>query len=101
MEKDIISGNHIVNISNRKTINISGVKKIESFNDKEFLLETNMGYMIIKGADLEIVKLDTYQGDVAIKGKIDSIQYNESLDKKNKEESIFSKLFKWLIYLFN
>ena len=87
-------GNHIVNMVGRKSINISGVKKIESFNDKEFLLETNMGYMVIKGSDLEIVKLDTYQGDVAIKGKIDSIVYNEKMNKKNKEESVFSKLFK-------
>ena len=50
--------------------------------------------MVIKGNDLEIVKLDTYQGDVAIKGKIDSINYSESMNKKNKEESIFNKLFK-------
>lgn len=95
MEKEIISGNHIVNISNRKTINISGVKKIENFNEREFLLDTNMGYMQIKGSDLEIIKLDTYQGDVALKGKIDSMVYSESLDKKNKEDSIFNKLFKW------
>ena len=94
MEKDNTMGNHIVNMANRKTINISSVKKIESFNEKEFLLETNMGYMVIKGNDLEIVKLDTYQGDVAIKGKIDSINYSESMNKKNKEESIFNKLFK-------
>lgn len=96
MEKEIISSNsnHIVNMSNRKTININGVRKIESFNEKEFLLDTNMGFMIIKGNGLEIVKLDTYQGDVAIKGKIDSINYMEELGKKNKEESIFNKLFK-------
>ena len=94
MEKDNTIGNHLVNIANRKTINISGVKKIDSFTEREFFLETNMGYMTIKGSDLEIVKLDTYQGDVAIKGKIDSINYSESLNKKNKEESIFNKLFK-------
>lgn len=96
MEKEIISSNsnHIVNMSNRKTININGVRKIESFNEKEFLLDTNMGFMVIKGNSLEIVKLDTYQGDVAIKGKIDSINYMEQLGKKNKEESIFNKLFK-------
>ena len=29
MEKDNTMGNHIVNMANRKTINISGVKKIE------------------------------------------------------------------------
>lgn len=94
MDKEIITGNHTVNMVKRSNINISGVKKIENFNENEFLLETIMGYMTIKGHDLEIIKLDTYQGDVAIKGKIDSIIYSDIANKKNKEESIFSKLFK-------
>lgn len=94
MEKDMVSGSHNINIISRKNISISGVKKIESFDEQEFLLETVMGYMNIKGSELEILKLDTYQGDVTIKGKIDSLMYMESLSKKNKEESFFSKLFK-------
>ncbi len=94
MDKEIITGNHTVNIVKRSSINISGVKKIDNFNDNEFMLETIMGYMNIKGSGLEIIKLDTYQGDVAIKGKIDSIIYSDVSNKKNKEESIFSKLFK-------
>ena len=94
MDKDIISGNHNVTISMRKSINITGVKKIENFDENEFLLETNMGYLMIKGTNLEIIKLDTYQGDVSIKGKIDSLNYLEDLNKKIKNESIFSKLFK-------
>ena len=97
MDKEILSGNHTVNIVKRSSINISGVKKIDNFNETEFILETIMGYMNIKGKDLEIIKLDTYQGDVAIKGKIDSIIYSDNVNKKNKEESIFSKLFKWLV----
>lgn len=94
MDKEIISGNHTVNIVKRNSINISGVKKIENFNDNEFLLETIMGFMNIKGSNLEIIKLDTYQGDVSIKGKIDSMSYMETTNKKSKEESIFNKLFK-------
>ena len=96
MDKEITPVNHTVNIIKRSSINISGVKKIDNFNDKEFLLETIMGEMCIKGLNLEIVKLDTYQGDVSIKGKINSIIYKSNKEKKNNEESIFSKLFKWL-----
>lgn len=94
MSSEIITGNHTVNIVKRNSVNISGVKKIDNFSDTEFLLETIMGYMSIKGEDLEIIKIDTYQGDVVIKGKINSIKYNDTSSKKNKEESIFSKLFK-------
>ncbi|MBQ9072551.1 MAG: sporulation protein YabP [Bacilli bacterium] len=94
MDKDILSGNHSVSIGQRKSINITGVKKIENFDENEFLLETNMGFMLIKGSSLEIIKLDTYQGDVSIKGKIDSLTYLETSKKQDKQESVFSKLFK-------
>ncbi len=85
---------HVVTISERKNIVISGVKKIESFDNEEFLMETNMGYIVLKGEELEIIKLDTYQGNVSIKGKVNSLAYMESLSKKNKEDGVFNKLFK-------
>ena len=94
MDKDIITSSHNINITNRKNINISGVKKIENFDESEFLLETNMGYLKITGSNLEIIKLDTYQGDVSIKGKINSFNYIEDGKNQEKQESVFSKLFK-------
>ena len=95
MDKDIMSSsNHSITINERKNIIITGVKKIESFDDEEFLLETNMGYMILKGEELEIIKLDTYQGNVSIKGRVNSFSYMENAGKKEKEDSMFSKLFK-------
>ena len=94
MDKDIVITNHNVNIIGRKNINITGVKKIDNFDENEFLLETNMGNLLIKGEGLEIIKLDTYQGDVSIKGRIDSLTYTQNLNKKQKNESVFSKLFK-------
>ena len=93
MDKSITS-NHIINITDRKSITITGVKKIDNFDDKEFVIETNMGYLIIKGNDLEIIKLDTYQGDVSIKGKINSLNYNDDSKKSKKQDSIVAKLFK-------
>lgn len=82
---------HDINIIQRKNISISGVKKVENFDKKEFMLNTNMGYLKIGGSGLEIVKLDTDKGDIAIKGKIDSLNY---LDSNKNKESIISKLFK-------
>ena len=94
MDKDMVTVNHSINIVQRKSISISGVKKIENFDESEFMLETNMGYMQIKGSNLEIIKLDTYQGDVSIKGKIDSLQYLDNSKKAQNKESMLSKLFK-------
>lgn len=87
--------NHGISISERKSIIITGVKKIESFDNEEFFMETTLGFLAIKGEELEIVKLDTYQGNVSIKGKIDSLGYIDSGSKKDKENSFINKLFKW------
>ncbi len=94
--KDMESGfNHGLSISERKNIVLTGVKKIESFDSEEFLMETTLGFLVIKGSDLEIIKLDTYQGNVSIKGKVDSLMYLDSATgKKSKEDSLINKLFK-------
>ena len=89
------SVNHALSVSDRSNINISGVNKVENFDKEEFLLETVMGYMEIKGESLEMVKLDTIEGKVVIKGKVNSINYLENIKKsKNKEESLLNRLFK-------
>lgn len=93
-ENSINSYNHGISLFERKNLVITGVKKIENFDSNQFILETIMGFMIIKGNDLELVKLDTLQGHVTIKGTINSITYAEENSKKDREDSIFSRLFK-------
>ena len=85
---------HTIALNERKNITISGVKKIESFDNEEFLIETLMGYVIVKGEQLEIIRLDTYQGNISIKGKINSINYIDDERNKEKEDGIFNRLFK-------
>ncbi len=82
---------HIIKLNDRKNIIISGIKKINNFDDKEFNLESIMGNIIIRGEGLEMIKLDTLEGNVSIKGKINSFVYNDSGMKDN---NIFMKLFK-------
>ena len=86
-------GSHEVKITDRSIITLSGINKINSFDDQEFLMESNMGMILLKGEGLEIVKLDTHDGNVKIKGKLISYAYIEEI-KKNKEESLLAKLFK-------
>lgn len=88
------NSSHSLSILDRSSINISGVNKIESFDKEEFLLETVMGYMNIKGESLEMIRLDTIEGKVVIKGKINSLMYLENIKKKSNEEGFFTKLFK-------
>ena len=91
MDKE--SYNHSVSIADRKNILLSGIKKLNSFDESEFFVDSIMGSIIIKGENLELVKLDTFQGNLSIKGRLNSITYLE--DKtKIKAENIISRLFK-------
>lgn len=94
MDKVNIGLGHEVSISSRKDIVISGLKKIESFDNEEFLIETTMGFIIIKGENLEIIKLDTYQGSITIKGKLNGLNYLDDVSLKKKEASVLNRLFK-------
>ena len=96
MVKEIenISYNHGISINERKSIYITGVLKIDNFDEEEFLLETNMGHLAIKGQGLELIRLDTKDGIVSIKGTIISMSYIEDMKKSRKENSFFEKLFK-------
>ena len=52
-----------------------------------------MGNLRILGNNLELLKLDTTDGNVKIKGKINSFMYIEGKTKV-KEDSLLNKLFK-------
>ena len=92
-EEKIELTNHSISILERHNITITGITKIESFDNEEFLLETTMGTLGIKGTELEIIKLDTYEGTITIKGIIDAFAYLES-SKDAKKESFITRLFK-------
>ena len=85
--------NHSISITERQNIQISGITKIDSFDNEEFLLETSAGPLGIKGKDLEIIKLDTYEGTIMINGVVDAFSYFDT-GKSKKENSIITKLFK-------
>lgn len=84
---------HDMVMHGRRTLEITGVKQVESFDNEEFLLETVMGFLSIKGQNLQMKNLDVDKGIVSIKGKIFEIVY---LDEHHTEKAkgFFSKLFK-------
>ncbi len=94
LESSLNSYNHSITMVERKTFVTSGVKKIENFDDSQFLIDTVMGFLLVKGENLELIKLDTLQGTISIKGLINSLNYLDDSSKKEKDNSIFNRLFK-------
>lgn len=90
----IENNTHNLKMYDRNLIELTGVNKIDNFSSEEFTIDSIMGLLNIKGHDLEIIKLNTEDGNVKIKGKINSIIYYDTKGK-NKEDSLWMKLFKW------
>jgi sporulation protein YabP len=84
---------HNVKIWNRRNIEISGVKEVDSFDSEEFLLQTSMGYLVIRGQNLQMKNLDLDSGIVSIKGKMYEMSYLDE-HQGEKAKGLFSKLFK-------
>ena len=90
--EDSVYKTHELKLLNRELLSLSGIKKVINFDNDEFLLQSVMGDVYVKGKELEVVQLDTDKGDIKIKGKINSFSYIDA--KKDNKESFLSKLFK-------
>jgi len=82
---------HNLIMENRAKLSVSGVEDVESYNEEEIILHTQMDTLVIMGCDLKINKLSVDTGEVAIEGNVDSLRYITS--SKNRG-SLFSRIFK-------
>ncbi len=85
---------HQMLVRDRKSLEITGVKKIESLNSEEFVLETILGYMTIGGQDLEMINLSIDKGEILISGYVTKVEYYDHQDSIEAPKGFFSKLFK-------
>lgn len=84
---------HDLRLNNRKELEINGVKDIDSFDNEEFLIQTVMGYLIIRGRQLQLKNLNVAEGLIQINGTIAELTYVDE-HHQEKAKGLFSKLFK-------
>jgi len=87
------SKQHAININNRKEIDITGVKDVDSFDSEEFLIETVMGYLLVRGEQLQLKNLNVEETTIQIKGKITELAYVDE-QQAGRAKGLISKLFK-------
>lgn len=92
-EKQTVS-NHKLLMSNRKSMSLTGVLDVISFDLKEILLETSDGMLTIKGTDLHISRLSVEKGDLDVEGRVDSLLYSDVVSPKIAGEHLLSRIFK-------
>lgn len=84
---------HKILLIDRKLLTVSGVKKVNSFDPKEVVLDTVKGGLIIKGQELGVKNLNLEQTEVEIEGQIDLFQYSTSRSKASSK-GVWERIFK-------
>lgn len=82
---------HSVVIENRKSLQLTGVTDVESFDEQTVVLMTHTGELVIRGQGLHISKIDVASGNLSLEGEIDDLAYG---DGRPSGGGLFSKLFR-------
>ena len=85
------SRGHKVVMTDRKSMLVTDVIDVDSFNLTEILLETGQGTILVKGNDIHVKRLNLERGEADIEGKFDSILYTKD---KGKNDSLIKRKFK-------
>ena len=86
---------HSLLLLDRRTMEISGVENVNTFDEEEIILETVMGFLYVVGEQLHVSMLNLEQGKVVVEGSIINIQYKkEGKDIKTRGKNILSRLLK-------
>ena len=83
--------NQTVLLENREKLSVSGVIDVDSFNDQSIVALTDMGVLVIRGAELHISKLCLETNQLIVEGDIFSMEYS---DETVKSKSFLGRMFK-------
>ncbi len=84
--------NHKVTIENREMTTITDIVEIDSFDEEEIRATLKKGALIIRGANMNVQKLDLQTGEAIIAGTINSLMYVKV--KEKGEKGLLAKIMK-------
>lgn len=89
-----INKTHKMTMDNRSKIMLTGVVDVAEFDLKHVLLETTMGMLIIKGSSIKVKKVSLENGEIAVEGTIDNLEYSDIKNYAKKGKSIVQRMFR-------
>lgn len=84
--------NHNLILENRKSLSLSGVTDVDSFDEKSICLYTELGELTIQGRDLHIDSISVETGNMSITGDIWAVVYGDK-DRRGPLSAL-GKLFR-------
>lgn len=68
---------HKLTLHERKTLTMTGVTEVVSFDETAVILHTALGTLVVQGRDLRLHTLSPEGGQVAISGNIGALHYQD------------------------
>lgn len=85
-------GRHNAIMEDRSRLMLTGVNDVESFDEKQIILYTQLGELIIKGEGLHISEMSTQAGELNVSGTISALIYGDG--DATKRLNLIGKLFR-------
>lgn len=90
-ERNMVTMPHSVIMEDRRTLSVSGVSDVDSFDDQTVVIFTDLGELTVHGTQLHISKLSLEIGELIMEGNISSLTYSDS---QPRNVGFFSKVFR-------
>ena len=90
-EKSLSKGQHHVTMQNRRSLEITGVTDIDSFDEQTVAVFTDVGELVVRGSSLHIGRIDVESGELSLEGEVDSLEYTDNVMTRG---SFWSRLFR-------
>ena len=68
---------HDLTLKERRSLTMTGVTEVVSFDDSTVILKTDLGTLLVQGRDLQLRQLTLDGGNVAVEGQISALSYEE------------------------
>ena len=90
MASDHLQLPHKLTLNERKSLTLTGVTEVVSFDENEVVMETSHGLLTVSGDGLHVEKLTLEAGELVIAGRIDAMLYTEG---RGSRGSFWSRFF--------
>lgn len=85
---------HKISVQGRSSLEAEGVTDVLGFDEQTVVLGTVCGTMTVTGSGLRVRVLNVEQGIVAMDGKVDSVEYEDSSSEPTGNGGFFRRLFR-------
>ena len=68
---------HRLQLNERKSLTMTGVAEVVSFDESTVVLQTSLGLLVVQGQQLQLKNLTLEGGQVAVEGTVSALSYEE------------------------